>query len=226
MEQKLLTVMDAIVQIDQHTCKPIETTIGTPLGDSLSPILFVCYLESALRDVRAHIPPRPTTGEYIRTETEYTDDVTFISTSTEYLQKVLPIIKARLLQWHLHVNDSKTEWIGLVLFDKVEEKGVEPWRNINALGSLLGDQQDLNRRMQQAAIAFCRIMTLWLRRQKVSESRQIRLYKSYILPTLTYNIGTWGITNSKANRLDAFHRKQLRFLIVVFYPDHISNTAL
>ena len=34
------------------------------------------------------------------------------------------------------------------------------------------------------------------------------------------------ITNSEANRLDAFHWKQLCCFIGVFYPNHISNTAL
>ena len=195
-------------------------------GDSLSPILFVCYLEAALRDARAHIPSRPAADNYFPTETEYADDVTFISTRAEYLQEALPIIQARLLEWHLHVNDNKTEWVELALSDQAAEKGVEPWRNVKALGALLGDQQDVHRRKQQAAIAFRRMMALWFRRQKVSESRRVRLYNAYVLPTLTYNIGTWGITHSEANKLDAFHRKQLSFLIGVFYPDHISNTAL
>lgn len=103
---------------------------------------------------------------------------TFISTSKEYLQKLLPIIKARRLQWHLHVNDSKTEWTELVLSDKVGERGVEAWRNVKALGSLIGDQQDVHRRMQQAAIVLCRMMTLWFWRQNVSKTKWIRLYKA------------------------------------------------
>ena len=82
---------------------------------------------------------------YRLTHTGKPFETTIISTSTEYLQKTLPIIKARLLQWHLHVNDSQTEWIELVLSDKVEERGVEAWRNVKALGSLLGDQQYVHR---------------------------------------------------------------------------------
>ena len=120
------------------------------------------------------------------------------------------------------MNDSKTEWAELVLPDKVVERGLEAGRNIKVLGSLLGDQQDVHRLMQQAAFVFRRMMMLWFRKQKVSESRRIRLYKAYIFPTLTYNMGTWGITNSEANKLE----KQLRFLIAVFYPHHISNTVL
>ena len=98
------------------------------------------------------------------------------------------------------MNDSKTEWIELVLFDKVKERGVEPRRNIKAPGSLLGDHQDVHRRMQQAAIAFRRMMTLWFQKQKVSESRRIRLYKAYILPNLTYNIGLYDEQRSKQTR--------------------------
>ena len=84
-------------------------------------------------------------------------------------------------------------------------------RNIKAPGSLLGDQWDVHRRMQQAAIAFRAMTTFWFQRQKVSESRRIRLYKAYTLLTLTYNIGTWGITNSEAKRLDAFFSNNFVF---------------
>ena len=61
MIRLLLADTTVVVQIDKHAGKPFETIIGTPEGDSLSPILFVCYLEAALRDVRAHIQPRPST---------------------------------------------------------------------------------------------------------------------------------------------------------------------
>ena len=30
----------------------VETTIGTPQGDCLSPVLFIVYLEAALQDLR------------------------------------------------------------------------------------------------------------------------------------------------------------------------------
>ena len=39
--------------------KPFESNIGSPQGDSLSPVLFSIYLENALKEVRT-ILPRPT----------------------------------------------------------------------------------------------------------------------------------------------------------------------
>ena len=210
------------IRINDITGMPFTTTTGTPQGDSLSPVLFVCYLEATLRDVRAHLQPAPQTDMIIPTETEYADDVTFISTCHEHLQQSLPQIKTILESWDLHVNESKTEWVELTSSNSTEEL----WRNAKVLGSLLGDLQDIQRRKQQATIAFRKMMTLWFRRQHVSESRRIRLYKAYVLPTLTYNMGTWGLTKGEFTSLDIFHRKQLRFLLGIFYPDHISNKAL
>ena len=40
-------------------CHAFASTIGTPQGDSLSPVLFTVYLEAALRDLRSCLPPRP-----------------------------------------------------------------------------------------------------------------------------------------------------------------------
>ena len=222
MIRLLLVNTTLTVRINDITGIPFTTTTGTPQGDSLSPVLFVCYLEAALRDVRARLQPAPQTDMIIPTETEYADDVTFISTSHDYLQQSLPQIKTILETWDLHVNEAKTEWVELISSNPTNEA----WRNVKVLGSLLGDHQDIQKRKQQATIAFRKMMTLWFRRHHVSEPRRIRLYKAYVIPTLTYNIGTWGLTKSDFNSLDTFHRKQLRFLLGIFYPDHISNKAL
>jgi hypothetical protein len=238
---KLIQVMDTIIDADEGrmirlllantilsirindtTGTPFTTTTGTPQGDSLSPVLFVCYLEAALRDGRAHLEPVPQADMIFPTETEYADDITFISTSHDHLQQALPQIKTILETWDLHVNEAKTEWVELTSSNPSNEA----WRNVKALGSLLGDQQDVQRRKRQGSITFCKMMTLWFRRHHVSEPRRIRLYKACVLPTLTYNIGTWGLTKSEFNSLDTFHRKQLRFLLGIFHPDHISNKAL
>ena len=97
---------------------------------------------------------------------------------------------------------------------------------VRQLGSLLGDAADVRRRMQLASVAFRSLYTLWLRREKVSLRRRVRLYNAFVLPVLLYNCGTWGLTRVMLDRLSAFHRKQLRSLAGVRYPHRVRNAAL
>ena len=131
--EKLLQVMAKIVHPDElhlihlllygttltvrqgsYTTSSFSSTVGTPQGDGLSPVLFVCYLEAALKDCRSRLPPRPASDSLIPHETGYADDINFYSTVLEWLQIALPIIARTLRMWSLNVNEAKTEWIELV----------------------------------------------------------------------------------------------------------------
>ena len=51
--QYLLSETTLNVKIDgAETKRPFTSNIGTPQGDSLSPVLFIIYLEHALKDIR------------------------------------------------------------------------------------------------------------------------------------------------------------------------------
>ena len=39
-------------------------------------------------------------------------------------------------------------------------------------------------------------------------------------------MGTWGLTNAELDRLDAYHHRHLRQIVVIHWPHRISNTAL
>ena len=54
---------------------PFLANVGTPQGDSLSPVLFIVYLETALRKIREI----NRIEEGLPTEKAYADDVDFIS---------------------------------------------------------------------------------------------------------------------------------------------------
>ena len=62
----------------------ISTTLGTPQGDGLSPILFAIYLESALRKVRQKAGPRPHEDTGRPLEAMFADDFDFISLRTHH----------------------------------------------------------------------------------------------------------------------------------------------
>ena len=45
----------------------------------------------------------------------------------------------------------------------------------------------------------------------------------FVMSTLLYNSELWTLTNSINNKLDAFHRRLLRYAIGVHYPKIIKN---
>ena len=51
---------------------------------------------------------------------------------------------------------------------------------------------------------------IWIRKGKISAKKRIQLYNSLVKPVLTYNSGTWGLTQTETDSLDAFHRQQIR----------------
>ena len=88
------------------------TTVGTPQGDGLSPILFAVYLESALREVRRQAYPlRPASEVKAKMPCEaiYADDCDFISNSQQWLEHLESTIPPTIATFQLVANDKKWE---------------------------------------------------------------------------------------------------------------------
>ena len=195
----------------------IKTDIRTPQGDSLSPLLFIVYLEAALRDLRQKLP---TSTRFQPCELVYADDCDLVFDTEQEARDSVPIIVETFGRWNLKVNASKTE------FTTVNRNSSE-WYKTRKLGSLLNDGKDIDRRKQLASAAFANFKSLWISRNKtIQEDKLLGLYNSLVLPILTYNSGTWSPTKSQANKLDSFHRTQLRRLLGIHWPNIISNSDL
>ena len=148
------------------------TTIVTPQGDSLSPVLFVIYLEAALRDLRHNLPQCPQEDINMPHCIAYADDVDFISNSNVFLNEVQRLAPGCLLQCHLIINESKTEHTNI---HRRNTRDVEQWRKTRKPDSLLGDAEDVTRRKQLTAVVFQRMWSLWVRKRHISEGLRLRL---------------------------------------------------
>ncbi|GFR94560.1 very-long-chain enoyl-CoA reductase [Elysia marginata] len=94
--ETLLKILEDIVNEDEHRIirfllsntiidtkiigatekKPFFSNVGTPQGDSLSPVLFTKYLEHALKEVRPVLPkPSIPLEKVLPREIAYADDV-------------------------------------------------------------------------------------------------------------------------------------------------------
>ena len=192
------------------TSNKFLSNIGTPQGDSLSPVLFIIYLEYALRSLR-----RPQENN-IPHEIAYADDVDFVSIKGF---KDIPTIQEHLNNVNLHVNASKTE------FTKIT-KNEDSWRKIKKVGSLLGDNEDICRRKQLANAAIQKLNSVWFRKDRIKQHIRIKLYRTIVKSVLLYNCETWGLTKLDEQRLNTYHRRQLRTVLNIRYPTKIKNKSL
>ncbi|GFS10287.1 ankyrin repeat protein [Elysia marginata] len=195
---------------------PFNSNIGTPQGDGLSPVLFTIYLKHALRKTQTVIDD-PTTKleELIPREIAYAEDVDFIG--SQYID--IDAVENALKEFDLIVNVNKTE---LTSISKEETE----WRKTKKVVSLMGDTKDVERRKQLSNVALYKLKNVWISKDKIKREIKIKLYKSLVKSILICNCGTWALTLTEANKLDTFHRKQLRNILDIHYPTLISNKSL
>jgi hypothetical protein len=224
MVHVLLDKTNLQAKIERALSEPFDTNLGAPQGDSLSPVLFIIYLELAMRQLRA-TTPRPPEDLNLPVEAIYADDTDFISTSPEVIAAIEPAAKSTLGAWNLAVNTDKTDITTLKRMKKNAED--EPWRATKKLGTLLGDYEEMRRRKQLASASFNNLSRIWSRKNnKIGMERRLRLYDAYITPILTYNACTWALTGAELAELEACRRRHLRRIIGVYYPSRISNAKL
>lgn len=103
-------------------------------------------------------------------------------------------------------------------------RGKESWRTAKALGSLYDSDRDVDRRITLAKAAFGRFWKIWLGKRLVSTKTKLRIYNAFVLPVLTYNLGSLAANKGIESRLDKCHRAQLRRIANVTFLTHPHMT--
>jgi len=62
--------------------------------------------------------------------------------------------------------------------------------------------------------------------RKISNGIKIRVFQAYICSIFLYNSELWTLTKTLEQQIDAFHRKQLRYVLGIYWPRKISNMSL
>ena len=191
---------------------------GTPQGDCLNPILFVIYLEHALKSLRNSISkPNSQLGYILPPELIYADDIDFVA--PDFTNIDMTQVQDILIKFNLKVNTSKTEITTLT-------RNSEEWKKSKKVGSLIGDIEDVERRKYLSNAALHKLTNIWIRGDKIKVKTKMKLYRALVKSILLYNCGTWALTKTQVEKLNAFHRQQLRRLLNIKYPTIITNKTL
>ena len=87
----------------------------------------------------------------------------------------------------------------------------------------MDDKEDVERRKQLLNAALYKLKNIWIGKDKINHNIKIKLYKSLVKSILTYNCGTWALAQTELNKLDAFHRKQLRKVLNIYTPQKFQT---
>ena len=102
----------------------------------------------------------------------------------------------------------------------------EPWRSSKSLGSSLCSEKDITSRCIKGEAAFRKFEKVWLTRKKISLDRTLRLYEAQMVSVMLYNSNSWSATKTSLEKLDVTHRRHLRRILNIRYPEMISNNTL
>jgi hypothetical protein len=99
------------------------------------------------------------------------------------------------------------------------------------IGVILGSEVDgtnelATRKRKAAAAAFNALRKLWIRGIPVSIETKMKIYNGTVLPHFLQSSGAMVLKKTELDKLEAAHRSQLRRLIGIFYPEHITTEEL
>ena len=210
LHQALSTIEPQIQKPRNHTqdIKHDHTYItpeGTDATETYTDIRFEhSYSKTHIKAKKDTNIPKSQNSCYI--PQQYADDGSWATTSEETKNSIKDKVPEQLRKHNLLVNDDKTEEFS------ISKNGDQSWRECKFLGSLLGNNEDIQRRKQLACAAFQN------KKESITSDRlslevRIRNFNAYVAPVFLYNCELWALTEQQANKINTFQRRFLRKIV-------------
>ena len=87
---------------------------------------------------------------------------------------------------------------------------------------MIDTESDITRR-KSLALAVMKDKSRYYKSKNLSIKQKIRHFNTYVMSVLLYNCELWTLTKTLNDKLDAFHRRLLRYAIGAHYPKIIKN---
>jgi len=155
-------------------------------------------------------------------------------TSEITLNTIKETVPPMLVKADLQVNNSKTEQYTVpipertpILIEHSYSKHPEhnEWKKCKLLGSFMDTEADIKHR-RSLLITNTKNNRHVYKSHHLSISLKMRHFNCFESSIFLYNCSRWTLTPSMNKALDAFHRRQLRYALGVYYPKMFSNDEL
>ena len=219
----------------------IEVEKGVRQGDTLSPILFILGLQSALNRVDWS-DGVPIDGRKLG-HLDFADDIVLCSRTFEGVQNLLNQVSENCAPIGLEISVEKSKWMtndrnpdDVLLLDNVE---VEYVREFIYLGQHIPlprvpnrrgvkpsrFNKEIGRRISAGWCSFNKAKHL-LKSRRIPMVLKKRYFHQCVLPAMLYGCETWGLTKLEENRLAVAQRRMERTMLNVKLIDRHSREWL
>ena len=154
---------------------------------------------------------------------QYADDIGWASTGIHILDQIETNIPAILKTRNLNINQAKTEKYSII------RNGDDCWKKCKYVGSLLGTNEDINRRIGITNSHYKTLGTIF-GSKKVSQQLKFRIFNALLENIFLYNSEVWrpGLNQSLEEKIDIFQRRLLRNILNIKWNNNnwLSNNEL
>ena len=214
----------AHVQVNDYLTEKFPTPNGVRQGDTLSPTLFITYINDLAREINL-CDSGIKVGNRAISLLMYADDIVLISDSATGLQNLLHATDRWCHKWQMSINTDKSQ---IVHFRskrsmrsqaplKVGSNQLKYVSTYRYLGVTFDEYLDFKQNAEILSASANRALGSLISKYKLNKSMGFRTYEKLfhncVVPILDYASGVWG--NGKWKEFDAVQNKAARIFLGV-----------
>ena len=189
---------------------------GLKRGDVLSPLLFNCALEYAIKKVKVNQDGLKLNGTHQLLV--YTDDVNVVGGSVHTIKENAEALIMASNEIGLEVNADKSKYVVMSRDQNATQKHSRSFERVADfiyVGTTLTNEnsfhEEIKNRLKSGNASYHSVQNL-LSSSLLSKNVKIQIYITIILPVVLYGCETWSLTLREERRLRVFDKRVLRRL--------------
>lgn len=230
-----------LVRLNGQKSTEFKMERGIKQGDSLSPLLFIIYMDSINELCKNET--RNTGLGYLNLnpvmtqDLLYADDIVVIATSEEQLQRKITVWKNKLKDRGMQVNVDKSKVMKLARGNQgregqiqIDETQLQNVGELEYLGVILSSDgrvdKEVRNRISKANKVYYQINNTLVGKKELSKKAKIQLYKTIYVPTILYGAETWAILDKHRSAITASEMRYLRRILGKRRRDRVRNRSI
>lgn len=216
-----------------------NTTEGVRQGGSLSPLLFITYMDKIIRETQRRTKPLHIGYKNLEivdiTECAFADDIALITGSEGDLEENLRIWNEVLIKNGMKINRAKTKVMVAANERKevniiLDNERIEQVSSFQYLGVTLEEtgkhEIEIGNRIKKANNVYWALRRGFINKKEITKETKMKVYKTIYRPVLTYGCETWTMTGQEKDKIGAVEMKYLRRVKGVTRRDRIRNEVI